>query len=229
MVRFRRCPACGASVKLENLDRHVAKAHPGRKVDLALSEEERRALKARRPRGSGLGQRERWLYPTVAVILVAAVVLGVLAFPPGQGPPAPEMAPLFELPSTTGERVRLAAFQGTVILLNFMSSSCQACHQETRDVLVPLHAVYGDRVAFLSVSVAFGGLADLPQDVHAFREAYGADWPYLLDDGTVTQAYEIGGTPTTFILRPNLAVHEVFVGAQSEEAFATSLNLLVGG
>ncbi len=76
----RKCPVCGASVKVENLERHAAKVHPGATVPLPLSERERRDIRARRkPRGKAV----RLGRPSVALALLLAVVLAgvVLAWP----------------------------------------------------------------------------------------------------------------------------------------------------
>ena len=73
----RTCPVCGSSVKLENLERHVAKVHPGTKISVALSEEERRAIRTRRrTRRTGVrpGRSAVALGLTLALALAGVVI-----------------------------------------------------------------------------------------------------------------------------------------------------------
>lgn len=230
VTEFKTCPACGASVKLENLDRHLRRAHPGRGVEVDLSEEERDRARSAASRGPLLGSRERLLYPLLALVLVVVVVVGVvLTLPPP--PEAPETAPAFTLPSSEGEPVSLSAYAGSVIFLNFMDVDCSHCRMETADVLIDLHRDYGDRVVFLSVSVGFIGPPNSAQDVEVFRDTFGASWTFVLDDGSVaTPLYGIESTPTNFVLRRDMSVQgEPFIGASSYAALAARLDVALGG
>src|SRR2546422_10980221 len=47
-MALRDCPVCHASVKLENLERHVANVHPRQKPSLAISADERRIIREKR-------------------------------------------------------------------------------------------------------------------------------------------------------------------------------------
>lgn len=224
VATFKPCPVCGASVKVENLKRHAARAHPGRKVDFELTEEEEAAVQAARPRRPRLGGRQKLLYPLAALAVV--VVLVVAAFVALSPPAGPEgVAPDFVLQSDDGGSVHLADLQGRVVLLDFMDVDCSHCRSETANVLVPLHAQYGGQVTFLSVNVGFVGGPDTLADILAFKAAYGATWTYLLDDGSVAgPSYGVQGTPTTFILGRDLTIQGApFVGETPYETLAAAL------
>src|SRR5207245_4056683 len=47
-MALRNCPVCHASVKLENLERHVANVHPRQKPSLAISANDRRIIQEKR-------------------------------------------------------------------------------------------------------------------------------------------------------------------------------------
>jgi len=76
----RKCPACGSSVKLENMERHAAKVHPGAKVSVILSEKERRAIRNhRQARRSGIRLGRSGIAVALAIGLALTGV--VLAWP----------------------------------------------------------------------------------------------------------------------------------------------------
>lgn len=231
MADFRRCPLCGASVKVENLKRHAARAHPGRKVDFGLTEEERERVRAApRPRLQ-LGRREKLVYPAaaLAVIVVLVVVAFVLLSPPSN-PEGP--APDFVLPSDGGGSVHLADLRGEVILLDFMDTDCSHCQAETANVLVPLHTAYGNRVTFLSVVVGFIGEQDTMADVQTFKSTYGSTWTYLLDQDldVAGPLYGVRSTPTTFILKADLTIQgDPFIGETAYTTLAGALETALGG
>jgi len=72
----RKCPVCGASVKLENLERHVVDVHPGQEVSLALSEDEKTRLRAKRRPGAARLPVKR---STVAIGVTLALIVAGLA------------------------------------------------------------------------------------------------------------------------------------------------------
>src|SRR5207245_9058621 len=66
----RNFPVCHASVKLENLERHVANVHPREKTSIAISAEDRRVIQEKR-RISSPG----FHIPRSALVLILAVPL----------------------------------------------------------------------------------------------------------------------------------------------------------
>lgn len=228
MAGFRKCPLCGASVRLTNLDQHARRAHPGEKVGWKLTAEEQSAVDEGRRPPARLGRRERLLYPVLGIAVVVGIVLGAVIFAPPHQPPGPDVAPNFTLSSSEGETVRLWDFRGSLVLLDFMDTHCSHCQQETLEVLRPLYGAYGDRVVFLSVDVGFIGPPDDFADIRSFKAAYGAAWTYLLDDGTVAPEYAVTSTPTTFILREDLTVHSRFVGSTSYDVLSSAVEAALG-
>ncbi len=228
MARFKRCPVCGVSVKLENVERHVTRAHPGQSVDFGLSEEEEaiRVEKRRRPR---LRSREKLLYPVLAVVIVVAAVVGVaLSLRPQPDSQSGTPAADFVLLSTDDNPVHLGSLKGRVILLDFMDVDCGVCRQETPEVLVPLYASYRNNVTFLSINVGFIGDDDTVSEIVSFKSLYDATWTYLVDDRTVAPKYGVTGTPTTFVLNPDLTIYASFKGRASYESLSAALDGALG-
>lgn len=79
-MALRQCPVCGISVKLENLERHVANVHPHQKPSVALSQEDRQAVREA-SRSAGPTFRIRRSTLAAGLILSLAVVGMVLAVP----------------------------------------------------------------------------------------------------------------------------------------------------
>lgn len=216
-------------MKVENLGRHAARAHPGRKVEFALSEEERGDLKVKaRPRRP-MGRTEKLLYPTIAVVVIIAVVVSAgLLIPPGNsntdgGVDIGDPAPNFVLDTSDGGSLRLADSRGRVVLLDFMNVDCIFCQRETAFTLTPLSGDdrYEGIVVFISVTI---NPATSFADMNAFKQEFGASWPYARDDGTVAPQYGIRVTPTLFILTRNHIVNEIFQGQTSTEDVVSALD-----
>ncbi len=237
MAYFKQCPLCGASVKVENIERHVARAHPGKKVEFDLSVEERAAAEEPRRR-VGLRRREKLLYPILAASVITAVIIVAIVFAGtggNNGGPG-ERAPVFRLPGSDGE-VDLNDYANDVILLEFMDTDCHFCLEGTQEYLVQLYGDYEARVDFISVNVRFiSPRTDTLQHIQQFQLMTGASWTYALDTsgsvgtrGTVAIDYGVTGTPTYFVIRPGLWIQDRFDGKQSYQILATALDSLLGG
>ncbi len=72
-MALRNCPVCHASVKLENLERHLANVHPRQKTLVAISADDRRVIQEKR-RISTPGFHIR--RSTLAIILAVPLILG---------------------------------------------------------------------------------------------------------------------------------------------------------
>src|SRR3989449_7789460 len=79
-MALRNCPVCHASVKLENLERHVANVHPRQKTLVAISADDRRVIQEKR-RISTPGFHIR--RSTLAMILAVPLILRgiILTYP----------------------------------------------------------------------------------------------------------------------------------------------------
>lgn len=87
-MALRKCPICGASVKLENLERHVASVHPREHPDLSLSARDRLAIRdsRRRPQHASRFTRRTLALALFVPVVTLAVLFGVASLssmPPG--------------------------------------------------------------------------------------------------------------------------------------------------
>jgi cytochrome c biogenesis protein CcmG/thiol:disulfide interchange protein DsbE len=106
-------------------------------------------------------------------------------------------APAFDVPGYDGKRLRLAAFKGHPILLNFWASWCPPCRAEAPT----LESTYE---RYRSRGVVFIGV-DLQNDTwdasRNFLRGYKITYPVGRDEsGTVGRTYRVVGLPTTYFI-----------------------------
>jgi peroxiredoxin len=234
-MAMKKCPVCGVSVKVENLERHVKNQHPKEQVDLseALTEEDRRTIKEQKTGGSsGLTRGGRRLLVAATVVVAAVIVIAVLVSftvpsPVNPGNPAPN----WTLTSTDGVTITLSAWRGAPVLIEFMDVDCPYCQQEA-PVLASIYPNYsGQGVHFVSIDINFEGQADTAARIASFQATYNTPWPYCLDPNGlngVAKAYGTSSTPTSFIINKDGTVNTKIVGAQPVSSFVSALNSALG-
>ena len=114
------------------------------------------------------------------------------------GPEIGAIAPLFEVSGYDGRgSVRLAAFRGHLVLLNFWASWCAPCRAEA-PTLQSTYLKYKDRgVVFVGVDLQ----NDTWRDSRAFLQTYHITYPVGRDEtGAVGRAYRVNAIPTTYFV-----------------------------
>ncbi len=159
------------------------------------------ATAARRQRAEALAQvrhdeqrhaRRRKLLITTAsaavVVLVLAVVAAALLSSREVTSTEAGPAPDFTLESTDGSSVSLADFRGSPVVLYFNEGAgCGSCLQQMREIEKdPAFAEAGITVLPIVMNTA--------EQITADMNTYGVNTPFLLDDGTVSEAYGTLGT-----------------------------------
>ncbi len=234
-MAMKKCPVCGVSVKVENLERHVRNQHPREHVDLSqtLTEEDREAVersKSRaRPALTRTGKRTV-LIAIIAVAVVLVVAIVATTWRPS-GPNVGQNAPSFTLQTSDGSVVALSSLTGQnkPVFLEFMSPFCSACWAAAPTVSA-IYGAFGSRVVFASVVWVnfFEGTATTA-NVTDFKTAHNTPWPYGMDyDDKVINAYGVSSTPTFFILSSSGVVQSKFVGAYPYTTLSNALNQALG-
>ena len=105
-------------------------------------------------------------------------------------------APTFSLPQLQGKgTIRLSALHGRPIVINFWSSTCTVCTQET-PAIAQVARMLGDKVSFLGIDSfdsRFAALAFINKDRVPYRIAYDPQ-------GSVANNYEVPALPETFFV-----------------------------
>ncbi|WP_375754523.1 peroxiredoxin family protein [Corallococcus exercitus] len=159
--------------------------------------------------------RERWWVRWgVDLLLFALLFAGVTAWQtrklPGAGTPAPD----FTLRTLSGETVRLEDLRGKSVALTFWAPWCTVCKAES-STLSTLRDTVGERAHVLTVAVAYDTVAD----VQRFVRERGADYPVLLGDDALQEAYRVDSFPTTIFLSPEGRVTHAAVGYTTRLGF----------
>jgi hypothetical protein len=187
------CPVCGISVKVENVENHLRKVHPGKKVDV----EELDLPRVKKPRRAGQypGSRawQKWAALVVVLVVVLAVVVFLVLPPEGEGED-PNYAPNFEVNDVDGQHFSLNLNIGPrPILIEFFDSN----EQDSKDMapeMTNLSAQYGSQLKIISLSWRI----DL--ELKAFRDYYGADWIFAHAPQDIIDDYDVAEYPSYFLV-----------------------------
>ncbi|MCU0489114.1 MAG: TlpA family protein disulfide reductase [Anaerolineales bacterium] len=135
------------------------------------------------------------------------------------GIPAPRqgfLAPDFELPSASGEIVRVTELRGKPVMLNVWASWCGPCRAE----MPAMQRVYENyQSQGLEILAVNSTSQDTRQDALAFVESLGLRFPILFDDeGQVARLYQVNALPTTFFIDAQGIIQDVIIGGPMAEA-----------
>lgn len=153
-------------------------------------------------------------------LLVILIGLGIIfrvellgwATRAAEPPPAVgQKAPFFSLKDLDGKVVRLDAFSGKVVVVNFWATWCIPCREEMP--LLQQFAVENGQDA-----VVVGIDLDEPRNlVASYIENYEIGFPIMLDDGSkVADRYLIHGFPTTIFIDPEGKIAAIHLGKLSQ-------------
>lgn len=137
----------------------------------------------------------------VVVVLALARQIGILyervapmgALMMDQGPKVGEAAPLFELDSIGGGKVRIGGNTGRSQLIFWLSPTCPVC----KKLLPILKSIQGAEKSWLDVALASDG--DLPEHAEFYRKAELKDFPYALSHD-LGMTYRISKLPYAVLI-----------------------------
>ena len=135
----------------------------------------------------------RWLgFAVVAAVLILAIVNS------GSGLPEGSAAPAIVGTTISGERFSTIDIAGRPVVLNFRATWCPPCLAELPDI-ERAYKTFGDRVAFVGLTLESGPAAQVSEVVQRFKLTY----PIVLPHPQVQHAYKVTSFPTTVILGPD--------------------------
>lgn len=134
-------------------------------------------------------------------------------------------APAFDLVADDGTPVRLDAYAGRVVLLDFWGTWCGPC-VEALPRLDALHRAYPDLVV-----LGLASYEDAETDPTAFARQRGATYPILRTPEATVEAYLVRAFPTYYLIGPDGAVRFAAVhddDPEAEEHLRTAVAELLG-
>lgn len=119
-----------------------------------------------------------------------------------------DLAPNFQLQTTTGQTVTLKSLRGHPVWLNFWATWCPWCKKEI-PVVAEEYAQHHGAVDVVGVDVE-----EPSHTVKSYIKSHGLRYPVVLDSqGSVSASFGVTGLPTSVFIRPDGRIAEVYTGA----------------
>jgi peroxiredoxin len=130
----------------------------------------------------------------------------------------------FTVTDTDGNTVTLSQWEGEVILLDFMQTTCGHCQLNTENTMVPIYDAYGTQIKILSLSIKGD---ETVQTILDFKATYGAQWQFALDTAGAKGLYGVEGTPTGFLIDRQGFIVYSHVGQEDYDALAAQIDAIL--
>ncbi len=132
-----------------------------------------------------------------------------------------DVLPSFTLKSTQGQEISLDDYGDKKIILNFFTSWCPYCREETKE----LHTLIEKRDDVDVIMINLTPWEQSLKDIDAFEKELGVTLPILLDkDGLFIQMFQIQGTPFNVFLNGDKEVKFIIPGGMDLEGLELYLN-----
>jgi peroxiredoxin len=143
------------------------------------------------------------------------------------------LAPEFSLKDATGNAVRLSAYRGHIVLLDFWATACGGCVEEIPAFVEITQAYSGKGLATVGVSedIVYEDLKG-PEEawirVKPFVRDHKMRYAVLMGDDQVTAVYGIKALPVTYLLDTRGRIAATYVGVVDRANLEANINLLLG-
>ena len=112
-------------------------------------------------------------------------------------PKSRDVMPAFVLPTLSGGTFDSSAQNGRVLVVNFWATWCAPCRVEIPDLIALQEELGGEQFDVVGISLD----TDEPAYVKEYAEAMDINYPMMIDDGEIAEAF--GGVyalPTTYVI-----------------------------
>ncbi len=167
------------------------------------------------------------LHRTLAVALVAVCPFLAAQTAPQPSQPAPQVgqpAPDFTLNDSGGSPVKLSAYKGNVVLLDFWATWCTGCKVEIPWYVEFQNKYRNDGLIAIGVSMDDDGW----KSVKPFLEEHKLNYPVVIANQELTSRY--GGLPSlpvTLLIDRDGKIAESHAGMVDKDVFEKKINTLL--
>jgi thiol-disulfide isomerase/thioredoxin len=170
----------------------------------AVPERMTRGLRSVRARVRPAGVLGRLGLLLAAAIAAVAAPLDAAAPEPWRGGATPPLV----LKDLEGREVRLDAYRGRTVIVNFWATWCAPCVEE-----MPSLGRLRERFAAQGLEVIGVNFQENAQRIRPFLARYGLDFPVVRDhDGSARAGWGVSVFPSSFVIAPDQSVAFVVVG-----------------
>lgn len=119
----------------------------------------------------------------------------------------------FTLTDINGQEIKLSAYRGKVVVLNFWATWCPPCRKEIPD-FNELQAQYGDKgVQFIGVALDEEGLPK----VKKWTSTNPVNYPVVIADATIKKSYgEMNAIPVTMLIDRQGIIRTKYIGMRQK-------------
>lgn len=150
----------------------------------------------------------------LGVLLLGGYAIGKTLFASDDGRPSvSEAAPDFTLLDLNGQSHQLADYKGKAVVVNFWGTFCPPCVKEMPE-FQRMYDKYKDK----SFEVLAINLSEDDLTVTNFVGQLELNYPILRDANRIIERrYGLSQYPTTFFIKPDGTIMDIFVGGMSEQ------------
>ncbi len=141
-------------------------------------------------------------------------------------------APAFDLANATGKKVQVSDYRGKVVLLNFWATDCGGCILEIPS-FISIQATHQDK-AFTAVGISmdifYEDLKNADEawgKVTPFVSSHKINYPILMGDQSVSDAYELHAFPATYLIDKSGRIAATYVGVVSKDNVEANVDKLL--
>lgn len=162
----------------------------------------------------------------LGVLLLGGYAIGKTLFASGDiGPREGGKPPAFELADVEGNVHKLADYRGKPLIINFWGSFCPPCVKEMPEFQKQYEKWNGQGLEILAINLSEDDLT-----VKQFLAKFELEYTILRDrNKEVERRYRLRQYPTTFFVKPDGTIQEIFVGGMTEHDIDQRVTQLFGG
>jgi thiol-disulfide isomerase/thioredoxin len=132
-------------------------------------------------------------------------------------------APEFALLSTDGKTIKLSAYKGKIVILDFWATWCGPCRKGIPD-LIELQKEFGKDIIVIGISLD----NDTKENVVPFIQRMGVNYPIAYGTYEVTQQYGgVESIPTSFVINKRGEIVARHVGLVAKSNYSELIKKLL--